>query len=401
MNKNVLLLFIFLLIYLFSIGPDPILGDSLAFTVVASKGFDLATNATNHFLYINSLAVLHKIVPFINPHYLFVGFSIGCSILTLYFLRKFLFLFDVKEDIVDVVILFFGFSFTFWRISIITEVYSFYLLFVILFLHQFFLFIKEKRSINFYWSSILFGLMFLIHIQTILLVPFYLYFLYENFKSNKMNIIKGLLIPTVLFSVLLIPVIQGKNSFTAIFTDDAWGSSFFHLDFKTFIKSLGRNLVFLLYNFLFFTYFIIRGLNKVPFKKYFIIAILPYAFFILKHDVSDSYVFHLVPYLLVLIIMAKGLENFNFSKKYLLAFAIPLIYFMTFKILDFTKTGESINTETGFKGGVRYLFFPPLKGNPDILKFIEAYDKNKLKAKPAFDRQYRYAKDWMLIKSNY
>lgn len=73
---------------------------------------------------------------------------------------------------------------------------------------------------------------------------------------------------------------------------------------------------------------------------------------------------------------------------------------MTFKIIDFTKIGESINTETGFKGSVRYLFFPPLNGNPDILKFIEAYDENKLKDKATFDKQYQYAKDWILIRQH-
>lgn len=358
----------------------------------------MATNATNHFLYINLLGVLKMVFPFVNPHYLFVAFSIGCSLSTLYFLRKFLFLFDIKNGIIDLVILFFGFSFTFWRISVITEVYSFYLLFVTLFLYQTFLFIKEKRINNFYWCSILFGLMFLIHIQTILLVPFYLYFLYYNLKNDKKNILKGVFIPIIIFSVLLIPVVQGKHSFVAIFTDNAWGNSFFHLEFKTFLKSVARNSVFLLYNFLFFIYFIIRGISKVPHKKYFIVAILPYCFFILKHDVSDSYVFYLVPYLFVLIIIAKGLENFD--KKYVLVFSIPLIYFMTFKIIDFTKIGESINTETGFKGGVRYLFFPPLNGNPDILKFIEAYDENKLKDKATFDKQYQYAKDWILIRQH-
>lgn len=401
MNRSSLFLFIFSLIYIFSIGSDPILGDSLAFTVVASQGFDLATNATNHFLYINLLAILHKIFPFINPHYLFVGFSIGCSITTLFFLGKFLFLFDLKKNTIDIIVIFFGFSFTFWRISVITEVYSFYILFVTLFLYKTFSFIKNRKPVDFYWASTLFGLMFLIHIQTILLVPFYLYFLYNNFKNNKTDIFKGLFIPAIIFLVLLIPVIQGKHNFIAIFTDNAWGASFFHSDVHSFIKSIARNSGFLLYNFLFFIFFIIFGINKISYKKYFIIAILPYMFFILKHDVSDSYVFHLVPYLFVLVIMGKGLEKIRFNNLYILAFSLPLIYFMTFEIINYTKTGQSINTETGFKGGVRYLFFPPLKSNPNITKFIKAYDNNQLQNKTSFDRQYQYAKKWIIIKNNF
>ena len=76
--------------YFFSIGQDPILGDSLAFTVQAYNGFDFTTNATNHFLYSNFLALIHKIIPFINPHYLFVFISIIFSIGTLIGIKKFL-----------------------------------------------------------------------------------------------------------------------------------------------------------------------------------------------------------------------------------------------------------------------------------------------------------------------
>lgn len=401
MAKIMLLISFFVLIYCFSVGSDPILGDSLVFTVVAYNGFDLATNATNHFLYMNLLAILHKIFPWINSHYLFVSFGILCSAFTLFFVRKLLLIFNISKNTTNIAVLIFGFSFTFWRTSIITEVYSFYILFVTLFLTQIFLFLKERRVFNFYCASMLFGIMFLIHIQSILLIPFYLFFLYESFKKDKIYMLKGILIPSFLFSILLFPVFQGKHNFSAIFTDNAWGNSFFHLDVKEMVKSFGRNLIFLLYNFLFFMCFIIKGLKKTPLKKYFLLAILPYLLFILKHDVSDSYVFHLVPYLFLLVILAKGLEDFDLRKKYILVFAMPLIYFAAFNIIKITKFGEAINNETGFKGGVRYLFFPPLKGNPDIDQFIKAYNDDQLRDKPSFDRQYKYAKEWMLMKEKF
>jgi hypothetical protein len=405
-SKESLIILIFAFIYIFSVGPDPVLGDSLAFTIVASNGFDLATNATNHFLYINFLALSHKILPFINPHHLFVGISITCSLLTLIFLRRFLALFEIKKVNIDILVLLFGFSFTFWRISIITEVYSFYILFVTLFLYHIFSFIKTRKITYFYYSAILFGTMFLIHIQTILLIPFYLYFLYENFRNERINILKGIFIPAIIFSILLIPVVQDKHSFIAIFTDNAWGNSFFELKFETFIKSLGRNLIFLIYNFSLFLFFIVAGIKKAGYKKYFLIALLPYVVFILKHDVSDSYVFHLVPYLFLLVLIGKGLEKLQLIPKYVLVFSLPLIYFMTYKMVKYTGFSHDITTKTGFKGGVRYFFFPPLNGNPTIDVFIKSYEENKFKDFPQneknnFERQYQYAKDWVMIKNNF
>lgn len=400
LNEKLILLF-FLILYTVSVGPDPILGDSLAFTVIASKGFDLATNATNHFLYMNVLALLHKIIPFIDPHYLFVGISVMCSVLTLFFLKKLIMLFEIKELNANLLIVLFGFSFTFWRVSIITEVYSFYILFATLFLYKIFLYKKERKMMDFYYSALLLGIMFLIHIQTLLLLPFYMYFLYENFKDQKKNIIVGVVIPAAIFSILLIPVIQGRHNFMAIFTDNSWGGSFFDLKVKTFVKSLGRNFVFLVYNFLFFLFFIIAGFRNLEYKKYFLVALLPYVFFILKHDVSDSYVFHLIPYLFVIILIGKGLENIHFNKKYALICSIPLIYFLTFKIINYTGFGQNINKEIGFKGGTRYFFFPPLRNNPKIGKFIEAYNNNLVKEKEKLERQYEYALEWIHISKEY
>lgn len=399
--KEKIILFLFLIIYIGSVGSDPILGDSLVFTVIASQGFDLETNATNHFLYINLLALSHKILPFVNPHYLFVSISIFCSIVTLYFLRRLLILFAVKENILNFLVIIFGFSFTFWRVSVITEVYSFYMMFSTLFLYKVFSYVKNKKSMDFYYSAILFGVMFLIHIQTILLLPFYFYFLYDNFRNQKTNITIGLLLPALIFSFLVIPVIQGKYNFMAIFTDNKWETGFFEFEIKTFIKALARNLAFLIYNLIFLLFFIFKGFKNVGYKKYILFALLPYFYFVLKHDVSDSYVFHLIPYVFLLIIIGKGLGELQFAKNNILVLILPICYFFSFKTIEHTRLGKIINEEKRFKGGVRYIFFPPLNGNPKIEKFIEVYDNNLLRDKESFERQYKFAIEWQQISMRY
>lgn len=393
--------FFFFILYMFSIGKDPILGDSLGFTVTAYKGFDLGTNATNHFLYINVLAILHKIFSTINPHFLFVIFSILCSVFTLHFLNKLLILFDISKNNIIIVMLFFGFSFTFFRISVITEVYAFYILFVTLFLLNIFKYNKFHLIPNFYFASVFFGCMFIIHIQSILLIPFYIYFLYKNRNIIAGKLYLGVLIPVLFFLVLLIPVFQGKNSFMAIFADNSYGKQFIHFELKTFVRSLVRNSTFLCYNFLYFLPLIFLGFKKISYKIYFLIAIIPYVVFTLKHDVSDSYVFHLVPYLFLLIILGKGLEKINHKLKYAMCFVLPLIYFTTFKIIDSTNFGKNINKEIGFKGGTKYFFFPPLTGNPGIEQFIQAYENDQLKEKKTFERQYNFALQWSEISKKY
>lgn len=393
-NQRLILLFILLAVYLSSIGSDPILGDSLVFTVTASQGFDLATNATNHFLYINTLAILHNLLPYLNPHYLFAGFSSVCAVAALYFIGKWLDLINTKKNTVNFVILIFGFSFTFWRTAAITEVYSFYLMLVSLFLYKLFLFQKKEEKGDALLSAFIFGTLFLVHIQTILLIPFYLYFQYQYFGTDWKKVAVMTAIPASIACLLLAPVLLGNQTFTAIFTDDAWGRSFLILDANQSVKSLLRNSGFLVYNFVGFLFLVITGYRKVAFKRYIWVIGIPYLLFILKHDVSDSYVFHLIPYVFLLPAMAQGIERLKVANYFWLALSLPLFYFIIYKVVLTTNAGNSIEQNTGFKGGVRYLLYPPLRSNPDLQEFIRSYEENKLHNRAAYDRQYNYAKEW-------
>jgi hypothetical protein len=387
--------------YFFSIGQDPILGDSLAFTVQAYNGFDFTTNATNHFLYSNFLALTHKIISCINPHYLFVFISIIFSIGTLIGIKKFLLLFDISDKISNVLVLLFGVSFTYWRISIITEVYAFYMFFAVLFLYNSFKYLESRKNKYFIKLSFFLGILFLIHIQSILFLLFYLVLILENYKSNTKQTLFGIILFVFISSILLIPVFQGKHNFLAILNDNAYQDSFFNFNPSVIIKSFIKNIGFLIYNFLFFLYFIFFGYKNIKYKKYILFIFIPFIVFILKHNVSDSYVFHLVPYIFLLIAIGKGIESKLPNFKIGLVLIIPLFYFVTYQILGKTSFGEKMNTEIGFKGGVRYFFYPPLSGNPEIESFVKAYQQKKLKDIKTFDRQYELALEWLRIKKYY
>lgn len=387
-------------IYIFSVAPEPALGDSLSFTIQAYKGFAFGSNATNHFLYSNILALLHVIFYSINVHFLFTGFSIFCSILFLFYLNGFLIQNRITEKSAFICITILGLSFTFWRQSIITEVYTFYLLFVILFLNRFWHFINEKKISDFYKSSLLFGILFLIHIQSILFIPLYLYLLIKNFKILKKHLFFGLLIVLSVFSILLIPVIIGRNSVIDIFTDGAYRESLFNFDIVILFKSLLKNLGFLFYNFIFFLVVLFFGFKKLLFWDYILIGILPFLAFVLKHNVSDIYVFHLVPYLFLLIILGHGLDKLNF--KYIwMVLLLPVFYFASFTILSKTHFGKEMESEKNFKGGARYIFFPPLRGNPDLKYFKKIYFSDSLYKKPELKAMFPFVLEWENIEKQY
>ncbi|MGO4709108.1 DUF2723 domain-containing protein [Chryseobacterium sp. 2TAF14] len=398
LNYVFICLILLAIIYFFSIGKDPALGDSLVFTVQAYKGFEFESNATNHFLYSNFLALSHKILPFLNVHFLFVGISVFSGILSLFYLQKLLPLFEVTQKSTLICLLIFGFSFTFWRLSIITEVYTFYLLFVILFLINIFKFLKEKKPKYFYYLSFLFGLLFLIHVQTILFIPLYCYLIIRHYKILKIHAVYGIVITVFVFSILLIPVALGRNSLISIFTDGAYQDSIFNFDMKIIFKSLIKNIGFLIYNFLFFLVFMFLGLKNRNKIDYIIIAIAPFVFFCIKHNVSDVYVFHIIPYIFLLALIGRGMDSFPKTIYFFLPLLFPIIYFMTYKITKSTKTGENFEKEKGFKGGTKYMMFPPMSENPDLSFFIKKYKEDSLDKEPELKYMYPFALEWEKIK---
>lgn len=405
-NKYSAYTYIFLLLlgilYFFSIGKDPALGDSLGFTIQGYNGFSFESNATNHFLFSNVLGAAHKILPFINVHFLFVGICIISGLLALFYLRKLLILLEVSEKSSLMCIMLFGFSFTFWRQAIITEVYSFYILFVILFLINVFKFLKEKDIKYFYYLSIFLGILFLIHIQTILFGPFYCFLIFKNFKLLKKHIIYGGLITLILFSILLLPVAFGRHSLVSIFTDNSYENSLFDYDPSTIFKSILKNLGILGYNFLFFSVFIFWGVRNKKNRSYILFGALPFLFFCIKHNVSDVHVFQLVPHIFILILIGRGLDRFP-KIPLLLPILLPLFYFASFKIVQRTSIGKNFEKEKGFKGGTRYMLFPPLNENPDLSSLLKNYQKDSLYEKPGVEEMYPLMIQWEEIKkkSNY
>jgi hypothetical protein len=388
------------ILYFFSVSKDPMLGDSLVFNLRTHEGFIFESNATNHLLYTNFLVLLHKIIPFASIHFLSVGVSIISGLLCLIYLQKLLKVTGVSDKSILMCTLILGLSFTFWRVSVITEVYTFYILFVILFLLNLFKFLKYQNPKYFYYLSIFLGILFLIHIQTILFGPLYLYFVIKNFKALKQNILYGGLITFLLAFILLIPVFLGNHGLINIFTMESDEGSIFKTSLHIVFKSIIRNSGFFIYNFLFFIIFIFFGFKNRTYLGYLIIGILPFLIFCLKHDVSDSYVFHLVPYVFLLILMGRGLDYFP-KIYFALPLLLPIFYFSTYKIVLQTSIGQNFEKQKGFKGGTRYMFFPMLNGNPDLNYFLDRYPKDSLYERPELKAMYPLVLKWKSIENKH
>jgi hypothetical protein len=176
--------------------------------------------------------------------------------------------------------------------------------------------------------------------------------------------------------------------------------SVFNIDLNIVLKSTIRNSGFLLYNFIFFLIFVYWGVQNKNKLDYILIAVFPFMAFCLKHDVSDSYVFHLVPYIFLIILIGRGIDKFPKLIPLLLPFLLPIMYLICFKAIENTSYGKNIEKEKGFKGGVKYLFLPPLTQNPELDNFLLKYHTDSLYKKHELKSMYPFVIRWEKLQKN-
>ena len=86
-------------------------------------------------------------------------------------------------------------------------------------------YLESRKNKYFIKLSFFLGILFLIHIQSILFLLFYLVLILENYKSNTKQTLFGIILFVFISSILLIPVFQGKHNFLAILNDNAYCTS--------------------------------------------------------------------------------------------------------------------------------------------------------------------------------
>jgi hypothetical protein len=356
-------------------------GDALGFLTTVTIGYDIGTNTTNHFLYVNLMSAFANNIPGGTLFDKSVYFSIIFSLATLAQIFRIIYLItkDTRASLAAIIML--GLSFTYWRQSEIIEVYTFN---NFLFTSMLYYIIKDffdKGKKNALIVSIFFGFALLAHIQNILLIPFYLLYLYLSIYPDYRKISAAIFLTVGIASVLiLVPLIWKTNSLLSVFFENenflAKATSF---DLSILLKGILKSIGYFFYNFLFFSFFIIHGcyiLFKNDKKLFFILslAFLPFWAFACRYDVPDNYVFFLSSYIVLTI-----MSGYSFSfwiKKYKYAYylipvqllSFPLVYFLIWQISLKVPQLKSLNEAKAYKGGLKYLLWPGMKDNGDLVK---------------------------------
>ena len=379
-------------------------GDAVLFIQAVQNGFNPDTNAGGHFLYINALAAALPLWPWGTLPEKMVWVSVLFGWLSMGQWYRIGYRLCGSAPAAVLAMLLAGLGFTFWREAEIIEVHtpgSFLFSLMLYPLLTDLLQAAEARKntgspiqakagnaaplfrrTN--ETSFFFGLALLLHIQYVLLMPAYLWYLWRSHSNHKR--ILALLVLTASTSLLwLLPLLLHTHPLKALFFDNLYSVSWLVSTPASVVKQAGAGLFYLLYNYHFYVPVIGIGVWQA-FKKQrevtLLLLLICAAFwaYCLRCTGPDVYQFYTVPNLIAALLAADGnryLLEANLPVKRLLRFGIgPLLALQAFLPLCFyaalpalaaqTKTGKALNDAKAYKGGLQYLMQPSMRRNPGI-----------------------------------
>ena len=375
---------------LYMVFKSPYVGfnDSLSFLLEASQGFSPYTNATSHFLYNNVLHILLEVFFFLPPIPVLTVFSIMCSVAALVRMYQICKLIVGPFPTAMVPPMFLALSFTFWQQSEIIEVYAFNNLVFLSFLYFALKDLVRHKSGHALQTGILLGLATLVHIQNILALPFFIYYLIQIGRSSPAKaLLSGLSWAALFFVLFLPPLIADTNSISSIFFDKFEGEVM-GFDMAAMGRGMLLAMAFIMYNFHMFFLFIVHGwimMWKQRRTLFWQLSLLfmPYFLFGVKYGVADNHVFFLIPYLILVIpsiFSLNRLINFLMPK---MSWMIPMMVMMPIMMyMGATMMGKGMDMlaeyreEKAYKGGVKHLLWPGQMGAKDPLALAKEVRAN-------------------------
>lgn len=368
------LLLLMAVIYFIERSKEPALGDALSFSVAALEGFDISTNATNHFLYLNVLHLVSLFTGFNGSHLAFQMFSLIPSLFCLFMLSIVLKQLSVKLEIRILTLLLLGFSFTFWRHAEIIEVYTLNLSFTSLVVFWFIKWHQKREKRYLYQSAFILGLAMTVHVQQLLYIPFLLYWGYLAFSFKAKFWIRYLFSFVIPSSILfIIPLFYDTNTLGSVLFDNSFQDEVLDLSLKMILRGALKSLALLFFNFGPLALLFIIAAFKPKVKKslhwgLFTLGFVVYGF-AARYNVSDNHVFFLPAYFVLLIffaIYANGFLTKNRTRiliSFGLVMGVPLFYLVAPSIVSKTSFGDEMNTSKFYKGGTRFFFYPGMRVN--------------------------------------
>ena len=414
MKKHIPFITVLLLlacIYLYFLNTSVGFGDSLGYLSTAEKGFILNTCANNHFLYLNFLHLLLLITPFINPFYAASLVSVIFSLLSFLFLYRTVKQLVRQEAAALAAATIFALSFVNWRQTEIIEVYTLNNFIFTAMLYHMVMNLSYHIPKRVYIISLLYGISLLIHIQNILLFPFFLLYLYFLKPLKPQQLFIAFALPFVLASpLILIPVLAHTNTVASVFFQNTGFTEIslafsMHTALKGFVMSLG----YFFYNFMLFGIMIIHGviiIYKKDRKIFWLVlaGVLPFWLFAMRYDVPDNYVFFLQVNILFTIAGAFGLEYWlNKIPKYqwvmvlCLCLLLPAIYFTCRETAPYVPSINKVAENKAYKGGAKYLFWPGMRNNANLLDLSKQiyFSGNKPPNFGEFEWNYNQAVEYL------
>lgn len=387
-------------VYLLTRNPHPGFGDSLGFLFYAKSGYDLATNATSHFLYINFAHTLVILFPFVPTILLMSLISLVFALLSLERLYRLARLIgnDLQSSIFAVLVM--ALSFTWWRQAVVIEVYTFYCFCVL----QVWVWVVEDVVSGQYRHmpkvGLGLGLAVLTHIQTILLLPFFFLYLWWG-RAKTIQVALSIGLGVALGSVLVVlPLILHLNPIDAVFFDNHFRGEVLGIDWKNLVMGGFRSVGYLLYNFHFFTPLLVYGLILAWRKERRLVlllgvASLPIWLFAMRYNVTDNYVFFLLPYFAIVAFSGLSFNHVMTHLKpglvktgaFILPFVFsPLVYFFVLKMAHQIPSAQRFAVSKAYKGGMAFYLWPGQSHAPDPLRLAEEIRDGKVAPLPDFER---------------
>lgn len=360
----------FSLLYLLQRSPYVGFNDGLSFLYAASKGFDLDTNATSHFLYNNLQHVLVWALPFLPDVLVLTLFSVACALGTLGMVYRLGRLLAPSQGAALLPVVALGVSFTFWQQSEVIEVYAFNNLVFTAFLYCAVRDLRAHSRSNYLATSLFLGLGLITHIQHILSLPFFLAYLWGRNDLRWTQRCWGMLPWMSMMSILFfLPAYTGAHAWTAVFFESKFQDALMGVDARSLATGVLMGVGMLLYNF---------QLALVPMAAgwrhlwrtdrnlvWWMVALgLPYLAFATKYSVRDNHVFYLVVYLLLALPLVHGTGNEAERRKRIrwmlpAGFVLPiLVYALATLLAPMLPPLQRYDMEKAYKGGVTHLLWP-------------------------------------------
>jgi len=354
------------LVYSLGRHPDAPWGDGLGYALAVESGWDLATNANSHFLYLNLHHLLYCIFGLSDALSLLGWASVFWAVLSLFGVYlignewK-----GKKAGLLSMNLL--ASSFPFWRHASIPEVYTMELCIWVFLVCFLFRWLREGKVRDLFSFFLIHALGLLVHVHLILIFPSFLVIFFHS-KNWPKKVLLVYLIPmlVVFWSVWVLKT----NTFSQVFFDSIQDQM---LTFHWADKWYGPFFAVFVILFMFPAGFLFGAVSLWKTKKWtglsvdnkalLLLGLPVFAFACLFPD-PGIYVF-LLPVFLLLSLYVGSLSHPIFPVVYsisgILVFQI-LFFFTTREVFAAAAPKETLQKQE-IKGGPGFLFLPWARGN--------------------------------------